>query len=378
MRLEEFKSGEHKEQFQYKSFQPTGVNHVWIWEDSQVDKLLSEANRWLGELNAYSKILPDVDTYIRMHALKEANSSSRIEGTQTHMETAAKPKDQVAPEQRDDWEEVQNYLKAMDVALESLEKVPLSVRTLNETHKRLIAGVRGEQKTPGERRRSQNWIGGSGLSDATFIPPHHDDVADLLSDLEGFWHNDHLTVPHLIRIAISHYQFETIHPYLDGNGRIGRLLITLYLMDKQLLTKPCLYVSAFLEKNRSSYYDSLMTVRTQNNLIQWVCFFLNAIIDTARSAVETFRKIMDLKESLQQKCLTLGRKADKASELLHHLYLQPYVDVMDVNKLLGVTSATSNKLLQDFVSIGVLKEVTGYKRNRLYYFEDYMRLFLGE
>lgn len=375
MLLEEFQSGSYQKQFQYRSFLPAPVNHAWTWKDANIHELLSEANRWLGELNAFGKFLPDVDTYIRMHALKEANSSNRIEGTQTRMETAARPLDQVDPEKRDDWLEVHQYLKAMDHALAGLNRLPLSNRLLCETHGVLLDGVRGERKTPGEFRRSQNWIGGSSLSDAVFIPPHHDQLPDLLSDLESFWHNENITVPHLIRIAISHYQFETLHPFLDGNGRIGRLLITLYLVDKKLLTKPCLYVSDFLERHRDSYYDALTAVRTRHDLVHWVRFFLNAILVTAQGAVETFRAIMKLKEGLDTRIMGLGRRAEPANRLLQHLYAAPYMDAASVAIHLDVTPATANRLLADFVRLGILREMTGYKRNRLFFFESYFRLF---
>jgi Fic family protein len=375
MNIEAFEAGHLTKQFQYSSFLPTTINRQWTWMDPAVNGLLSEANRWLGELNAFGKILPDVDTYIRMHALKEANSSSRIEGTQTRMETAARPIQQVEPEKRDDWQEVHRYLEAMDYALHGLGKLPLSNRLLCQTHAILLASARGETKSPGEFRRSQNWIGGSSLTDAVFIPPHHDDLPALLTDLESFWHNDDIRVPHLIRIAISHYQFETIHPFLDGNGRIGRLLITLYLMDKELLVKPCLYLSDFLERHRDSYYDALTAVRTRNDLLHWVRFFLNAVLETAKGAVATFRSIMELKQELDGKILSLGRRTENGTRLLRYLYLNPYVDAPEVSKALSISPATANALLAEFLRLGVLIELTGYRRNRVFHFHAYFKLF---
>ncbi len=375
MNIEAFKAGHLTKQFKYSSFQPETINRQWTWLDPEVNGLLSEANRWLGELNAFGKILPDVDTYIRMHALKEANASSRIEGTQTRMETAARPIEQVEPEKRDDWQEVHRYLEAMDHALEGLGKLPLSNRLLCQTHAILLAGGRGETKSPGEFRRSQNWIGGSSLTDAVFIPPHHDDLPALLTDLESFWHNDDIRVPHLIRIAISHYQFETIHPFLDGNGRIGRLLITLYLMDKELLVKPCLYLSDFLERHRDSYYDALTAVRTRNDLLHWVRFFLSAVLETAKGAVATFRSIMELKQELDAKILGLGRRSETGTRLLQYLYINPYVDVPEVTKALGISPATANALLAEFLRLDILTELTGYRRNRIFHFHAYFKLF---
>lgn len=375
MRFEDFKSGTWRQQFEYKSFMPVQVNEEWSWEDPRINVLLENATRALGELNAYTRIVPDVDLFIQMHIRKEANTSSRIEGTQTKIEEDVLGADEIAPEKRDDWQEVQNYVDAMNNAVASLSTLPLSLRLLRDTHGILLTGTRGEDKTPGEFRRSQNWIGGSSPADAAFVPPHYDDMPDLLTDMEAFWHNGKVQVPHLIRVAISHYQFETIHPFQDGNGRIGRLLIPLYLINNGLLDKPSLYLSAFFEKHRDAYYDALTRVRTSNDIAHWIRFFLKAMVDTAQNGKETFEEILALRQELDTAVFTLGRRAENAQRLIRHLYSDPVISVSGAEALLGISNNPARELISELERIGVLKESTGYKRNRLFVFNRYLDIF---
>jgi Fic family protein len=360
----------------YAAFIPSPVNREWTWEDARINTLLEEATRALVELDAFSRIVPDIDLFIRLHVVKEATDSSRIEGTRTEMDEAIRPEDDIAPERRDDWEEVQNYVEAMNEAIASLDGLPLSTRLLRQAHATLMQGVRGQNKRPGEYRKSQNWIGGASIEDAAFIPPPAHEVPGLMSDLEKFWHNQSINVPHLIRIAISHYQFETIHPFLDGNGRVGRLLITLYLNARGFLREPSLYLSSYIEPRRPAYYDALRRVSSSGDMGHWIRFFLVAVRETARAGCETFEAIVDLRERVEDEVLTLGQKAGNARRLLALLYRQPSVRAKDITKHLGVSHPTAMSLLRDFEELGILRETTGKERGRRYRFDDYLDLFL--
>lgn len=375
MNIKDFKAGTFQQEYQYKSFLPESINHTFTWDDPKINTMLEDATRALGELNAFTMIVPNVDIFIQMHITKEANTSSKIEGTKTEIDDVLIAKDHVDPEKRDDWQEVRNYILAMNEALAELEKLPLSNRLIKHIHAILLDSVRGETKQPGEFRKSQNWIGGASINTAYFIPPHHTKVPELMSDLELFMHNDEVHVPHLIKIAIIHYQFETIHPFLDGNGRIGRLLITLYLVSHGLLKKPSLYLSDFIERHKSIYYEALTFVRERNDLNGWIKFFLEAVINTAQSGTETFKSILALKQEMDTLVLTFGKKAHNASKLLEYLYQRPIVAVSDIIEPLGVTKQTAHSLVKEFEDKGILIEITGYQRNKLFVFERYLEIY---
>jgi Fic family protein len=377
MKIEEFKAGVWRQRIEYKSFEPESVCHEWTWNDPVVNTLLEKATRALAELNAFSLIVPDIDMFIQMHVVKEAQSSSKIEGTQTGIDEALMSAEFISPEKRDDWQEIRNYIDAVNLAISELETLPLSNRMLKNAHAVLMQGVRGEHKLPGEFRTSQNWIGGSNLVDASFIPPHHESVPQLMADLEKFWHDDSIAVPHLIRIAVSHYQFETIHPFLDGNGRIGRLLVPLYLVSKDILAKPSLYLSDFFERNRASYYDALMAVRMSNDMLHWVKFFLSGVIQTASNGRDVFRQVLALRTETEHSCLDMGKRTALARQALNVLYRRPIMSSSELEVALQITTPTVNRLIASFVEKGILVEFTGRQRGRIFAFEKYLRLFVN-
>lgn len=373
--MKKFISGTYIQQTDYKSFQPNPINRSWVVDDMEIQKLLDIANRELGKLDMYSEYIPNIDLFIQMHVLKEATQSSKIEGTETNIEEALMAIEDVPLDKRDDWEEVQNYVKAMNEAIKKLNDLPFSTRLIKETHKILLQGVRGEYKQPGEFRKSQNWIGGVTINDAVFIPPIHTSINELMTDIELFVHNEKYYFPDLLKIALVHYQFETIHPFLDGNGRVGRLLITLYLVSKGILKKPILYLSDFFERHRNYYYDNLMNVRTQNNLLQWFKFFLTGVIETTQKSVTTFDKILKLQKQIDNQIQTLGSRAGKAQKVLYELYERPIINAVQVGEVTESSPASAYKLIADLEQLSILKETTGGKRGKIYVFEQYLKLF---
>jgi Fic family protein len=372
--MKNFKSGTYINQGTYKSFQPSFLCRKWAVDNMQVISLLSKADRYLGRLDMYSEYV-DIDLFIQMHIAKEATQSSKIEGTQTNMEEAFFDKNDIQIEKRDDWEEVQNYISAMNEAVKLLHTLPFSTRLIKQAHKILLQGVRGQHKLPGEFRSSQNWIGGATLNDAVFIPPVHTEIATLMSDIEFFANNQSDDIPDLIKIALIHYQFETIHPFLDGNGRTGRLLITLYLVSKGILKRPILYLSDFFEQHMMLYYDNLTRVRTHNDVAQWLKFFLAGIVETTQKGVETLNAIMQLKQSIEIQIGKLGKRAADARILLDNLYKRPVITPAETITLINKTPQTAYNLIADFEKEGILKEITGAQRNKLYSFESYIHLF---
>jgi Fic family protein len=373
--MKTFNAGPKITQGTYKSFQPNTINRPWTVEDMELLNLLSQADRQLGRLDMYSEYIPNTHMFIKMHVVKEATQSSKIEGTKTNIQEALLDKEDVDDEKRDDWEEVQNYIEALNFAIDNLKQLPFSSRLIRETHRILLKGVRGKYKLPGEFRTSQNWIGGASIKDAVFVPPIHSSINDYMSDLEKFAHNEESFFPDLLKVALIHYQFETIHPFLDGNGRVGRLMITLYLVEKGILKNPILYLSDFFERNRTLYYDNLTGVREKDNLTQWFKFFLVGVIETAKSSIQTFDHILKLKTEVETRIQTLGSRSSNAQLILNYLFQRPIINAAKAKELTGLSAPSSYKLIADLESLGILTEITGSKRGKLYSFVEYTDLF---
>ena len=376
IQIEKYKSGHWQPGAGYRYFVPTPINDQWQWTDPQLNTLLEKASIRLGELNSFARLVPNIDLFISLHVTTEAVISSRIEGTQTNITEAVLPEEDIDPERRDDWQEVNNYSRALNKAIEQLRELPLSSRLLRNAHKMLLSGVRGETKQPGEFRSSQNWIGGSGPADAVFVPPAHTYVSELMGDLENFLHNENINVPSLIRIGIAHYQFETIHPFLDGNGRIGRLLITLFLVEKEILHQPLLYLSAYFEHNKSRYYDNLTRIREKSDMLHWLKYFLVGVERTASKAVKTLSEVMKLKQDLESIIHThYGRRTQSALILLNNLFVHPVVTIKRVQEITTLSKKAAGDLVNNFVENNILTELTGYKRNQVFSFYPYLSLF---
>ncbi|MFO1104236.1 MAG: Fic family protein [Methylocystis sp.] len=363
----------------YKAFLPAPLPPDPPVEiDSEMQWLLSEADRALGRLDGSIQTLPNPELFVFMYVRKEAVLSSQIEGTQASindlLRAEAKIFDSEAP---NDVDEVLNYVAAMNYGLARLGEIPLSIRLIKELHQQLLKSVRGRNLQPGELRRSQNWIGpaGSTLSTATFIPPPYQEAEAALGELEKFLHaSDEL--PPLIKIGLAHAQFETIHPFLDGNGRIGRLLITFFLCQQNILQKPVLYLSHYFKQHRSEYYEKLQRTRVFGDWEGWLKFFLRGVADVGRQATDTAREIVDLREKHRHIIMNeFGGTAANANKLLEYLYSHPTVSVNSVKEVLQVSFPNANSLVEKFCNNQILFEITGQARNRVFSYSPYINLF---
>ena len=368
-----------RQQTGYRAFMPAPLPPTpALRVDSHLQRLLSAADLALGRLDGSIQILPNPDLFVFMYVRREAVLSSQIEGTQSSLQDLLAAEAHIlAPDQPRDVEEVINYVAAMNHGIERLQELPVSVRLIREIHERLLRGVRGSALTPGELRRSQNWIGpgGCSLADASFVPPPPHEVAAALGSLEQFLHTDD-DLPLLMKIGLAHAQFETIHPFLDGNGRVGRLLITFLLCEKGVLQKPVLYLSYYFKKRRQLYYEWLQATRDTGDWEGWLGFFLQGVAEVSAQATETARRILALRESHRASiAANLGYAAGNGHRVLEHLFARPIVSVNEVRDLIGTTYPAANQLVERLVTLEIVEEMTGQARNRRFRYTPYIRLF---
>lgn len=344
--------------------------------DSELTNLLSKADRAISKLDGVTTILPNANWFVYIFIRKEALLSSQIEGTQATMEGLLAYENKIKTEENpDDTEEVLNYIRAMNYGLNRLKEFPISLRLLKEIHTILLEGVRGSTKVPGEFRKTQNWIGphGSSLKDAIFVPPPPNTVLDKMGQIETFLHKED-EIPPLIKIALIHSQFETIHPFLDGNGRLGRLLITFFLCWKQVLSNPIFYMSYYFKKNKSRYYDLLMEVRNDGNWEKWIKFFLNGVIETSEEGINTARSIIQLKERCEDALFEREKNHKNSHKLLKSLFDTPFVSNKSIQEKFDISYTQASSLTNQFVEMGILEEFTGQTRYKKYMFREYVNI----
>lgn len=358
----------------YQSFVPSPLPPTPPIEISEdILEQLIKANSQLAILESVATRIPDVDLFVSMYVRKEALMSSQIEGTQATLEDVLDPL--IEDNTNRNVADVVNYIKATEYAIRRLHELPLCNRMLKETHEILMEGVRGQEKNPGEFRCSQNWIGGKGstLRNAKYIPPSPDDMTEAMSDLEKYINADD-RLDGLIRAALIHYQFETIHPFLDGNGRIGRLLITLFLMEKKILTTPALYISYFLKKNRVEYYDRMTEVRSKGNYEQWVKFFLQALAESAKDAIAAIDELTALHDKNVDLVAGMGRASKNAMLVFRYLEANPIIEIGKTAEALGITFGTASNVVERLSSAGILEQTTTGRRNRTFAYKDYLAI----
>lgn len=360
----------------YLAFVPETLPPHEIIYDAEIIRMLSDADLALGRLAGIADVLPNPDLFVAMYVKKEAVLSSQIEGIQCTLDEVLEAEIDQGGLQTKAIGEVVNYVEAMNYGIERLSTLPLSLRLIREIHKMLMTGVRGEHKDPGEFRKTQNWIGHSGstLANAAFVPPPVPDMETALNNLELFLHN-RSDMPLAMQCAVVHLQFETIHPFLDGNGRVGRLLVALMFHERGALTRPLLYLSHYLKANRAEYYDRLMDVRKNGNWEGWIKFFLKGIAAVSHEAAETAKRIVQFRDFAQVAALKLGKNEHL---LIDILFRHPLIDARTAERYLNVTFATANTALSNLLNAGLVSETTGKARNRVYRFDAYLRLFEEE
>lgn len=363
-------------QAKYKAFVPNPLPFR-IKMDNALQAKLSEADLMLGRLDGIAEVVPDVDFFVLMYIGKEATLSSQVEGTQATFSDLLKAEARIEDSGiHSDVDEIQNYIKAMNYGLERLETLPLSLRLIREIHEELLSGVRGEGKNPGAFRKSQNWIGGRSVETASYVPPPPHELMPLLHNLENYLH-DETPSPVLVKAGMAHLQFEAVHPFLDGNGRVGRLLVTFYLCQQGVLRKPLLYLSEFFRANRKEYYERLSAGHDKDDIEGWLRFFLDGVSTTAERATDTAKAVVAIRQENIRAAAGLGAVSERAIKLLDHLYRSPMVRIKDVEKIVGLSNPNAISLIDRLVKLGVLEEITGRKRNKVFAHSRYIEAFVS-
>lgn len=376
MKLEGYKSGIFMRMNDYSPFILSKINYEWSWEDSKLNKMSAEVNRQIGELNGYSKLLPNMDAYTKMLMVVEANKTSKIEGTNIKMEDCLLQPSDIEAEKKEDWDRIQRHIDAMNYGIQQIgEQVTVGTKLLREIHNILLQGEKGDEKNLGKLRGMQTWVGGTSILDAIYIPPPHTEIVECLADFEQFIANEDTNTPDVVKLAMLHYQFESIHPFVGGNGRIGRMLIPLYLRSKGFLDKPCLFVSEYLEQNKEEYFNRLAKVRTSSDIIGWINFFLEAMLESAKRTNNRLQQLSQLKNEMDNVVMNTPVKPDNAKKIVETFYKEPIVDVLRLGELSGIKGGTMRTVINSLIDKGIVIKVKGVNKNKIVCFKKYTDIF---
>ncbi len=378
MKLEGYKAGKYIRVENYRAYILSGINYDWNSEDPELNKLAAEASREVGELNGYSLLVPNINVYLKMLIRIEANKSSKIDGISIDLEEDMLDEENVLEENIENWKKTKQYIEAIKYGIDSIskgEKVHTDI--MKEIHK-ILAIEEAQKKYSGKIRNTQNWINGTTPLDAEYIPPPYTELADCLSDFEKFVDNDNTNTPDIVKLAMLHYQFETIHPFIGENGKIGRIIIPLYLQSKGMLDKSCLYVSEYLEKNKDKYFNELMNVRNSSDIIRWIKFFLQAVIETAKITKNRLKRLVELKKEMDRVSIILPVKPDNAIKVIEVLYEEPIIDRLRLGELADVKPGTMRTIINSLVEKEVVSLTKGNEKGKILIFKKYMDIFLNE
>lgn len=376
MKLEGYKAGMFMRMNEYSAFILSKINYDWSWEDSKLSKLSADVSGQIGEINGYSKLLPNIDDYVNMLIAIEANKTSKIEGTDIKLEETLLELSDIEPEKNESWERVQKYIEATNYAVKQVaDGEKIGTKLLREIHGVLLKGEKGEQRNLGKLRTMQTWVGGDTPANAIYVPPPHTEIVECLSDFEQFVENENTDTPDVVKVAMLHYQFESIHPFASGNGRIGRMIVPLYLQSKGMLDKSCLFVSEYLEKNKALYFGKLANVRTNSDIIGWIIFFLEVMLETAKLTNERLKKLSELKEEMDDVVMNMPVKPDNAKKVVDMLYKEPIVDIARLGNLSGVKEGTMRTIINSLLDKGIVSKTRGVNKNKIIVFKKFTDIF---